>query len=105
MARKTKGKYKELDNNGRFAAMAMLIGMGKFKPIEYRDLQFVAEKLKASTRAVARLWKSSTTRRLDGILDKDDVKNMRENCGGPTKYDPEEIQKALKEIPRNKRKI
>ena len=88
MAQKGKGKCKELGNNGWFAAMAMLIGMDKFKPIEHHNLQFMAEKLKASTRAAARLWKASTTRHLEHALEMEDIKNKRENYGGQTICDP-----------------
>ena len=103
MTQQKKGKYNELDESGRLAALSMLVDMARFRTIEPRDMKFVAVNFRTNQWAVAHLWIGSKTQR-EGVLHKEDAKYKRHNCQPQRKWNPEEVQEALKELPFNERK-
>ena len=93
------GKKKhEMNNKQRFACLAMLMGMSNRAPIEQRDLDFVAHQFGTCKKSVARLWQQAKTSRSVGKIDEEEIKNKRHNCSGVTKYDPEQVKEAVKEL-------
>ena len=94
-----KKKERELLDHERIALMGMMLGMAVNGQLPHGAKKKLGEKFRVAPRTVARLWKTSSQSRAEGMVVLKEVLSKKNNRGRKLKWDRQEMVEAVKATP------